>query len=168
MKNLFDQHISNSFHENLDDIHASDELKAKVLSRILSETDYIEQPGTRLTAIVPEYTMRKHSSGRARHRHLSWLLACAAVASAILVGTAFMKVYLKDSAPEEIAAENVTTVNRTRSAAYRERMPDKKPEAAVPLECDIREQHLYYNQIGQEEFNNRNHTVCSHSRARRM
>lgn len=80
MKNLFDQQIKSTFEEKLDSVHASDELKAKLMARIEAEGGQETHKTTTLTAISPEFVYKTKSKSA---RHTPWLVP-ALIASVLL------------------------------------------------------------------------------------
>lgn len=87
MRNLFDDNIKQTFEENLGDIHASDELKSKLLARLNNES--IETPRNKvaLTAISPDYVYNNLQHQRNRKSNIIWLTAALASAVIILISS---------------------------------------------------------------------------------
>ena len=100
MKNLFDDQIRKSFDENLDSIHASDELKARVLARISSEEVKTPTRSVALTAIAPEYIVKKQNK---KTSHIMWLAVALASASLILISSLLLNIFSEK--PEQVFQE---------------------------------------------------------------
>ena len=162
MKNLFDQHIKDTISENIGDIHASDELKARVLARINASTSEESSDNTRLTAIVPDYVISGTSPKR--KSHISWITTTLIAAALLLVTSTSLGIWnnhnKKSINPEEImATSSIQSSGNTSEIIARESaspvmLAEEKPEVRIAPVRENPEERYQRNNTGMS-YNNR-------------
>lgn len=100
MRNLFDDNIKQTFEENLGDIHASDELKSKLLARLNSEAVETPRNKVALTAISPDYVYNNQRPQRRKKSNIVWLTAALASAIVILISSSLINFFGKHNEVE--------------------------------------------------------------------
>lgn len=162
MKNQFDQQIKQTFEENLDNVHASDELKARLLARLSNETVEIPQKKVALTAIAPEFVYKHHTKKKS---NVAWLVATLVSAALILISTTVINFYNKHTTVDEtITPESKSEIffeGNTSEQIARETATIKNQKKQI--------EQINYNRHQQlREQNSRNNHISYNSRARRI
>lgn len=110
MTNLFDRQIKDTFDENLGDIHASEELKSKVLTRLMSESNVNTQKQTHLSAISPNFVIKHQTQEKKNIKVLVPVLIASAL---ILIYSSVFRLYMHE---EDDTIATTTTLSGNTSA----------------------------------------------------
>ena len=107
MKNLFDQQLNETFNENLESIHASDELKAKLMKRLSQEGPSKSNRTTTLTAIAPDFVLKNHTP---KSKRLTLIVSTLVAASLLLISSVATAFWTKTNKAEpSVEVETVVT-----------------------------------------------------------